>query len=73
LQLTPEEKEDFKRFKDTDDFIDFLERTRRDFSVKVHKTVKMRAQLASAKSDLFSDSSSMINALVILEEYTNFF
>ncbi|KAL7315648.1 hypothetical protein PS15m_004838 [Mucor circinelloides] len=57
LQLTPEEKEDFRRFKDTDDFIDFLERTRRDFSVKVHKTVKMRAQLATAKSDLFSDSS----------------
>ncbi|KAI8636623.1 bacterial low temperature requirement A protein-domain-containing protein [Parasitella parasitica] len=57
LQLSPAEKEQFKTFKDTDDLIDFLERTHRDFSVKVHKTVQMRAQLASAKGDLFQDSS----------------
>ncbi|CEP16527.1 hypothetical protein [Parasitella parasitica] len=57
LQLSQEEKEQFKSFKDTDDLIDFLERTHRDFSVKVHKTVQIRAQLTSAKSELFQDSS----------------
>jgi hypothetical protein len=57
LELTEKEVELFKEFHDTDDFIDFLEDTKRDFSVKVHKTVKLK-QLAHGKSELFHDSSS---------------
>ncbi|KAI8977110.1 bacterial low temperature requirement A protein-domain-containing protein [Mycotypha africana] len=55
--LIEKEKEELRLFKDTDDFIDFLEKTKRNYSVKIHKTVKIKKQLASAKSDLFHDSS----------------
>ncbi|KAI9481656.1 MAG: bacterial low temperature requirement A protein-domain-containing protein [Benjaminiella poitrasii] len=61
LELTDEEKEQFRHFEDTDDLIDFLEKTKRNFSVKVHKTVKIRKQLANAKSELFSDSKSSLD------------
>lgn len=36
-----------KSLNDTDDFIDFLEETKRDFSVKVHKTVKLKKNAAT--------------------------
>ncbi|GAA5798003.1 bacterial low temperature requirement A protein-domain-containing protein [Helicostylum pulchrum] len=55
LGLTPEEVEELKTFKDTDDLIDFLENTKRDYSVKVHKTVAFRAEIAQKKSE-FNDS-----------------
>ncbi|KAI7898703.1 bacterial low temperature requirement A protein-domain-containing protein [Cokeromyces recurvatus] len=68
LELTLEEKDKLKLFKDTDDFIDFLEKTKRNFSVKVHKTVQIRQQIANAKSELFSDSS---NSSINLTENPN--
>ncbi|KAG1408969.1 hypothetical protein G6F60_001029 [Rhizopus arrhizus] len=44
LGLTPEEIEELKTFEDTDDFIDFLEETKRNFSIKVHKTVNLKGK-----------------------------
>ncbi|KAG2210299.1 hypothetical protein INT47_003284 [Mucor saturninus] len=55
LDLTPEELEKMKKFHDTDDLIDFLEHTKRDYSVKVHKTVAFRAELAQKRCE-FEDS-----------------
>lgn len=40
-----------KKFHDTDDLIDFLEHTKRDYSVKVHKTVAFRAEMAQKKCE----------------------
>ncbi|CEG63039.1 hypothetical protein RMATCC62417_00251 [Rhizopus microsporus] len=52
LELTEDEIRRLKLVDDIDDFIDFLEKTKRNFSVKVHKTVKLK------KRDLSRDNSS---------------
>lgn len=57
LGLTPEEVEQLKTFKDTDDFIDFLENTKRDYSVKIHKTVAFRAEINQKRSEFGSSSN----------------
>ncbi|CAO3606936.1 unnamed protein product [Mucor hiemalis] len=58
LGLTPEEVEQLKTFKDTDDFIDFLENTKRDYSVKIHKTVAFRAEINQKRSEFGSSRNS---------------
>ncbi|KAI8082476.1 bacterial low temperature requirement A protein-domain-containing protein [Gilbertella persicaria] len=61
LDLTPEEKEKMRGFKDTDDLIDFLEKTKRDYSVKVHKTVNLKVELSTAKNELASAKSELFH------------
>lgn len=53
--MTPDEVQKMKSFNDTDDLIDFLEKTKRDYSVKVHKTVAFRAELAQKRNE-FNES-----------------
>ncbi|KAI8371139.1 bacterial low temperature requirement A protein-domain-containing protein [Blakeslea trispora] len=59
LNLSSEEKEKLRNITDTDDFIDFLEKTKRQYSVKVHKTVDLKAELKTAKAELKSAKSDL--------------
>jgi hypothetical protein len=59
--LTHEEKEELRLVEDADDFIDFLENTKRMYSVKAHKTAKFRADTPSSKSDESEGSSKWHN------------
>ncbi|KAI8878179.1 hypothetical protein K501DRAFT_326161 [Backusella circina FSU 941] len=55
LHLTEPEIARFKKFNDTDDLIDFLEETKRNYSVKVHKTVDLKRGLSDSLDDSSSD------------------
>ncbi|KAG1150103.1 hypothetical protein G6F37_005372 [Rhizopus arrhizus] len=54
LELTEGEMATIKRFHEMDEFIDFLEKTKRTFSVKIHKTVDLKKLHDSSR-----DSSSL--------------
>jgi hypothetical protein len=54
LELVEHEFEKMRDFKDTDEFIDFLESTKRNYSVKVHKTMNIRAEINAKKAELES-------------------
>ncbi|KAI8378830.1 bacterial low temperature requirement A protein-domain-containing protein [Choanephora cucurbitarum] len=62
LNLSAEEKDRLRDITDTDDFIDFLEKTKRHYSVKVHKTVDLKAELKTAKAELKSAKSDLSSA-----------
>jgi hypothetical protein len=57
--LTEPEIARFRTFHDTDDLIDFLEETKRNYSVKVHKTVNLHRGISGNSTDSSDDDENL--------------
>ncbi|CAO3625915.1 unnamed protein product [Cunninghamella blakesleeana] len=52
LSLTSDEVLNLYKIKDTDDLVEFFHRTKRDYSLKIHKTVNLEKRKAEIKKDI---------------------